>query len=68
MVLSAACETFKCVADSGTLLLDVYAYPDIQMEFDYMKANGVQSEYKNHFRIAGVKLSSDGSPQGKRPG
>lgn len=62
---SAACETFRRMADAGTLMLDVYAYPDIQMELEYIKTNGVQKEYRNHFRIAGVKLSTDGSPQGK---
>jgi hypothetical protein len=60
-----ACETYKRMSDSGTLVMDIYAYPDIQMELDYMKSNGVQAEYKNHFRIAGVKLSLDGSPSGK---
>jgi hypothetical protein len=60
-----ACETFKAMAAKGELLLDVYAYPDIQMALDYMKTNGVQPGYNNHFRIAGVKLSLDGSPQGK---
>jgi hypothetical protein len=60
-----ACETFKAMAARGELIMDVYAYPDIQMAGDYMEANGVQPGYTNHFRIAGVKLSLDGSPQGK---
>lgn len=59
------CETYKAMAAKGELLLDVYAYPDIQMAGDYIQANGVQPGYTNHFRIAGVKLSLDGSPQGK---
>jgi predicted amidohydrolase YtcJ len=62
---SDICETYKAMAAKGELLLDVYAYPDIQMAGDYMQANGVQPAYTNHFRIAGVKLSLDGSPQGK---
>jgi predicted amidohydrolase YtcJ len=62
---SDACNTWKKLADEGKLTIDVAAYPDIQSQMAFMKANGVQKEYKNHFRIAGVKLSLDGSPQGK---
>jgi predicted amidohydrolase YtcJ len=59
------CETYKKMAANKKLTIDVYAYPDIQKELNYMVSNGVQKEYDNHFRIAGVKLSADGSPQGK---
>lgn len=62
---TAACENYKQMAAKNELFMDVYAYPDIQMEYDYMLKNGIQKEYNNHFRIAGVKLSTDGSPQGK---
>jgi predicted amidohydrolase YtcJ len=62
---SVVCEAYKRMSDSGSLIMDVYAYPDIQMGLDYMKTNGVQASYSNHFRIAGVKLSLDGSPSGK---
>ncbi|MCC7503022.1 MAG: amidohydrolase, partial [Flavobacteriales bacterium] len=62
---SVVCETYKRMSDAGSLFMDVYAYPDIQMGLDYMKANGVQADYRNHFRVAGVKLSLDGSPSGK---
>ncbi|WP_215224088.1 amidohydrolase [Echinicola shivajiensis] len=59
------CETWKQLAERNELPIDVAAYPDIQSQMDYMRANGDSPEYKNHFRIAGVKLSLDGSPQGK---
>lgn len=62
---SVVCETFKKMSDNGTLILDVYAYPDIQMGLDFMKKTGTNKDYQNHFRIAGVKLSLDGSPSGK---
>ena len=62
---SVVCDTYKRMSEAGSLIMDVYAYPDIQMGLDYMKTNGVQADYKNHFRIAGVKLSLDGSPSGK---
>lgn len=60
-----ACNTWQKLAKENKLTIDVAAYPDIQTQMSYMKANGVQKEYTNHFRIAGVKLSLDGSPQGK---
>lgn len=62
---SAVCESFKQMAAKNELPIDVYAYPDIQVELPYMEKNGVQANYTNHFRIAGVKLSSDGAIQGK---
>ncbi len=62
---SVVCEAYKRMSAAGSLLMDVYAYPDIQMGLDYMKTNGVQQDYTNHFRVAGVKLSLDGSPSGK---
>ena len=58
-------ETWKKLADEGELMIDVVAYPDIQKELDFMKEVGVQVDYINNFRIGGVKISLDGSPQGK---
>jgi predicted amidohydrolase YtcJ len=59
------CETIKKMAVAHELPIDIYAYPDIQSDMEYMLKNGTQANYKNHFRIAGVKLSSDGAIQGK---
>ncbi|GGG46777.1 hydrolase [Bizionia arctica] len=59
------CEIWKTLGESGDLKIDVAGYPDLQIEMDYMMQEGVQKEYKNHYRTAGVKLSLDGSPQGK---
>jgi predicted amidohydrolase YtcJ len=62
---SVVVETYKRMSEAGSLMIDVYAYPDIQMGLEYMKENGVQQNYSHHFRVAGVKLSLDGSPSGK---
>lgn len=62
---SVACETMKKMAAANELPIDIYAYPDIQNELTYMLKTGTQANYTNHFRIAGVKLSTDGSVQGK---
>jgi predicted amidohydrolase YtcJ len=61
----AVCESLKKMAAANELPIDIYAYPDIQVELDYMLKTGTQANYSNHFRIAGVKLSSDGAVQGK---
>jgi len=61
----AVCESLKKMAGNNELPIDIYAYPDIQVELTYMEKTGVQANYSNHFRIAGVKLSSDGAIQGK---
>ena len=58
-------ETWRRLADEGRLVIDVAAYPDIQAESEYVKEVGVSPTYTNRFRVAGVKLSLDGSPQGK---
>ncbi len=62
---SDACNTWIKLASEDKLPIDVAAYPDLQTQLLYMKEHGIQKDYKNHFRIAGIKLSLDGSPQGK---
>jgi predicted amidohydrolase YtcJ len=46
-------------------IIDVVVYPDIEVSRDSMKSSYVSKLYKNQLRIGGVKLSLDGSPQGK---
>lgn len=58
-------ETWRKMAESNQLMMDVAVYPDLAAHPLYMKEQGVQKEYNNHYRIAGVKISLDGSPQGK---
>ena len=54
-------EAMRRVAESGELPIDLVAYPDV-LEVDEPEPS---MEYKNRFRIGGVKLTIDGSPQGK---
>lgn len=61
----AACKTYQAMAGQGLLPIDVVAYPDIQAFGEYMQSVGTQADFTNRFRIGGVKLSLDGSPQGK---
>lgn len=51
------------VASEGKFKIDVVTYPDVLVDRDMIKA-GASRDYKAHFRIAGAKLTIDGSPQG----
>ncbi|WP_031569189.1 amidohydrolase [Rheinheimera texasensis] len=55
----------QMAAERGELLMDVVAYPDIVSDSKAMSSPYYASQYKHRFRIAGVKLTLDGSPQGK---
>jgi len=54
-------------AKSGTFKVDVVAYPDLVMSEKSPLLTGplMSRHYTDHFRIGGVKLGFDGSPQGK---
>lgn len=54
-------------AETGKLFIDVVAYPDIIWNKDAMNSVYYTKDksYQNHYRIGGVKLTLDGSPQGK---
>jgi len=56
-------EILKQVAAEGGFANDVNAYPDVLVDRAYIKANHSQA-YTNRFRVAGAKLTIDGSPQG----
>lgn len=49
------------VAKSGELPIDLVSYPDV-LEVENPKP---AMDYTNHYRVGGVKLTIDGSPQGK---
>jgi hypothetical protein len=51
------------VAAEGGFPIDVVTYPDVLLGRDFIKS-GVSPAYLNRFRIAGAKLTIDGSPQG----
>ncbi|MCI3880798.1 amidohydrolase [Acinetobacter higginsii] len=58
-------EMWHALAKQNRLPIDVVSYPDITTSQDYMLKQGSQRQYDHHFRIGGVKISLDGSPQGK---
>lgn len=51
-------------ARSGKLKLDVISYLDYSAE-EYMNSEWYSSSYINNYRIGGLKLTLDGSPQGR---
>ena len=58
-----AVKTMKTIAKAGGFKIDVVSYPDVLVARDLIKRE-VSPTYKNRFRVAGAKLTIDGSPQG----
>ena len=58
-----AVKAMKEVAADGGLKIDVVSYPDVLVDRELIKRE-VSHTYKNRFRVAGAKLTIDGSPQG----
>lgn len=52
-------------AKAGLLKLDVVSYIDYTFADQYMSSEWYGADYKNHYRIGGMKLTLDGSPQGR---
>lgn len=57
----------QAASKAGALRLDVAAYPKWTLVDDWVAHRGVVigGPYVNHLKFAGVKISQDGSPQGK---
>jgi hypothetical protein len=51
------------VADAGGLKIDVAAYPDVLIDREFIKKTASPT-YAGRLRVAGAKLTIDGSPQG----
>ncbi|MDG2224502.1 MAG: amidohydrolase [Rubripirellula sp.] len=56
-------KAFKEVAAEGGLKIDVVSYPDILVARQAIERE-MSTDYRNRFRVAGAKLTIDGSPQG----
>lgn len=59
--MDASLSAIKRTADAGKLAIDVIAYPDV-LEVENPNPS---MAYTNRYRVGGVKLTIDGSPQGK---
>lgn len=60
----ASHESLAIFAESGDLIVDVPAYIDYSLP-EKMETSWYDKNYKDHYRIAGFKLTLDGSPQGR---
>lgn len=58
-------QALRGLAGMGKLKMDVVAYHRIGGVDDFTDAMTHEDAYQNHFRIGGIKLILDGSPQGK---
>ena len=61
--MPGALKAMKAVAKAGEFKIDVVSYPDVLVDRNLIKRE-VSPTYKNRFRVAGAKLTIDGSPQG----
>lgn len=59
------CRLIESVAAQGGLPIDVLSFPDILTSTDAMALPVYRRNYVGRFRIGGVKLTIDGSPQAK---
>lgn len=62
-----ATGAFSIASAENKFFIDVVAYPDIIWNKEAVTPEFYKSDrsYTNHYRIGGVKLTLDGSPQGK---
>jgi len=59
----ATAGILRQVADEGGFKIDVATYPDVLIDREFIRQN-LSPTYRNRLRVAGAKLTIDGSPQG----
>lgn len=58
-------EILQTAAEERQLYLDVVAFAHQSLTLEGVKQYPPATQYRNHFRIGGIKAHLDGSPQGK---
>jgi len=58
-------EMLVNASENNKLKIDVVSYVDYLFVDKYMNSKWNDKMYKNHYRIGGMKLTLDGSPQGR---
>ena len=58
-------ELLAAAAEEGRLKLDVVSYIDYMFVDQYMGSKWDSRDYTDHYRIGGMKVTLDGSPQGR---
>lgn len=59
------CRMMAMLAERSELPIDILSFPDILTSTDIMATPLYRKNYVGKYRIGGVKLTIDGSPQGK---
>lgn len=59
------CKMIAALAERGELPIDILSFPDILTSTDVMSTPLYRRNYEGRYRVGGVKLTLDGSPQGK---
>ena len=59
------CRMIAMLAERGEVPIDILSFPDILTSTDVMATPLYRRNYVGKYRIGGVKLTLDGSPQGK---
>ena len=59
------CRMIGMLAERGELPIDILSFPDILTSTEVMATPLYRKNYVGKYRIGGVKLTLDGSPQGK---
>lgn len=62
--MAAQHKSLSSFAESGKLKLDIASYIDYSAP-EVMRSPWKSKQYRQHYRIAGMKLTLDGSPQGR---
>ncbi|EED34380.1 conserved hypothetical protein [Luminiphilus syltensis NOR5-1B] len=63
--MESAHQQMVDAANSGQLKLDVVSYVDYTAVDELMASEWNSKQYSNHYRIGGMKVTLDGSPQGR---
>ena len=57
-------ESMAAFAEKGKFKIDIVSYIDFTFS-KYMRSKWNSKDYQNHYRIGGLKMTLDGSPQGR---
>ena len=63
--MQATHDMLAAAATKGDLKLDVVSYIDYSQADDIMSTDWHSKTYNNHYRVGGMKVTLDGSPQGR---
>jgi predicted amidohydrolase YtcJ len=63
--MAESLEILYAAADAQKLFVDVIAFPYMSLTLEGLEQHPPSAEYRNHLRIGGMKVTLDGSPQGK---